>query len=398
MVVMVRLSAPLLPQDSATAGSHPPPLPQDAAIKVEPAEAPRSPSSPLTSTQEGEDKSPSLSLSSKFLQVQYCALQPVLLTLPYRPQSEVPEAATAPPSPEEKTAAATSCSGDHTYPVTAQPPRPTAACNYSCSTCGRVFPRGRRHRYLSHVRTHTGERPYRCPSCGRAFGRRDHLQVHLRLHTGERPFQCSTCGAAFTHKVSLRNHRCPHLQEGGGDEQGLDSSPASITPPNPTSSGAPTPHNADPVSAATTASQPESSSSQPEPPHDDPLSLTCPHSSSATPQLEEVSVAAASQPPAATPVDQDHPGDREDLKEDKQASIPSPLLANCEVTSPLSVPKAVHRNSSCPLDASEKSLTEGTTCGVVTEGVAWQVTSLPSWWRKPGALPLRLRPNKFPRD
>ncbi|NWW19458.1 ZN629 protein, partial [Falcunculus frontatus] len=50
---------------------------------------------------------------------------------------------------------------------------------------------------LLHQPIHTGERPFRCPDCGRGFKQNSHLITHRRIHTGERPYKCPECGKSF---------------------------------------------------------------------------------------------------------------------------------------------------------------------------------------------------------
>ncbi|XP_064627760.1 zinc finger protein 554-like [Lineus longissimus] len=57
-----------------------------------------------------------------------------------------------------------------------------------------------------HMRRHTGEKPYECLVCKRAFPHGNSLSRHLKLHTGERPFKCSQCGKAFIESGALRKH------------------------------------------------------------------------------------------------------------------------------------------------------------------------------------------------
>lgn len=38
---------------------------------------------------------------------------------------------------------------------------------------------------LIHIRTHTNEKPHRCPICNKSFSRLENLKIHNRSHTGE---------------------------------------------------------------------------------------------------------------------------------------------------------------------------------------------------------------------
>ena len=61
--------------------------------------------------------------------------------------------------------------------------------------------------------THTGEKPYECKICERAFSRRDSLADDKRVHTGEKPYECTVCKKAFSTNSYLTVHKIEHTGE-----------------------------------------------------------------------------------------------------------------------------------------------------------------------------------------
>ena len=79
---------------------------------------------------------------------------------------------------------------------------------FFCKFCGKVMQNKSVYEY--HLRTHTGEKPYKCEVCNRHFAGRQPLETHQRLHTGERPFSCAICQKSFTARSGRDYHQRKH--------------------------------------------------------------------------------------------------------------------------------------------------------------------------------------------
>lgn len=59
-----------------------------------------------------------------------------------------------------------------------------------------------------HLHSHTQHKPHRCgfPGCDLGFVTQQQCDVHMKKHTGEKPFACAECGRAFAYMDLLKSH------------------------------------------------------------------------------------------------------------------------------------------------------------------------------------------------
>ncbi|KAK0046186.1 transcription factor E4F1 [Biomphalaria pfeifferi] len=87
----------------------------------------------------------------------------------------------------------------------------SATGTLQCMVCNRLF---RGNSYLrQHMRSHTGDRPYRCHQCDRSFTTRDILKKHMYVHKEQRDFKCGECGKLFKSLSHVRQHLRVHMHE-----------------------------------------------------------------------------------------------------------------------------------------------------------------------------------------
>ncbi|XP_069874420.1 zinc finger protein 202-like isoform X1 [Dipodomys merriami] len=109
------------------------------------------------------------------------------------------------------------------------PAPPVSEQGRGCPVCGKSF-RCNSH-VIRHLRTHTGERPYKCVECGKSYTRSTHLARHQKVHRRahkrppprrrgeeaagrkERPYACGDCGKCFRWASDLARHRRTHTGE-----------------------------------------------------------------------------------------------------------------------------------------------------------------------------------------
>jgi DNA-directed RNA polymerase subunit RPC12/RpoP len=80
----------------------------------------------------------------------------------------------------------------------------------NCEFCDKSFIG--RHRLISHLRTHTVDKPNTCSTCKMSFSQKVQLIRHESIHTGITPFNCEECGKSFCDKRAFKRHKDSHCK------------------------------------------------------------------------------------------------------------------------------------------------------------------------------------------
>ena len=79
---------------------------------------------------------------------------------------------------------------------------------YQCDVCQKTFHRS--DNLTAHMRTHSEEKPFACPICQKKFSQSSSVTTHLRTHSGERPYRCDFCDKCFSDISTLTKHKRIH--------------------------------------------------------------------------------------------------------------------------------------------------------------------------------------------
>lgn len=79
---------------------------------------------------------------------------------------------------------------------------------HQCAYCS--YSTKKKTHLVTHMRLHTGERPFSCSHCQFSTVTKERLKRHVRIHTGEKPYSCPHCPYRSAELGNLRIHMKTH--------------------------------------------------------------------------------------------------------------------------------------------------------------------------------------------
>ena len=82
---------------------------------------------------------------------------------------------------------------------------------HPCDKCDKIFVF--KHQLASHMRRHTGEKPYPCTKCSKRYSYHTDLTRHLLIHNKKQPTLCIQCNKSFSDHSRLKAHMMTHTRD-----------------------------------------------------------------------------------------------------------------------------------------------------------------------------------------